>query len=230
MFGAAGVQGQAVTLSLEPCINEADGNAWDLKKLGGTLSHSGGSTINVLWERVFVDIPSEWTTSVCDPNLCYAPFADEPLGPGSVLIPFTMTAGSSIPGSSFYVQFQPNGVPGSGTVRLKIYEEGNPNNSTLCSFEFNAVATGINNPTPSEVMFYPNPVRNEIRVSAPQASRIRTVEIYNVVGKLVRKFDLGQDRSTFQLNVSELKEGMYFARLLNTNNELVESKRFSKVN
>lgn len=224
------VQGQAITLSLDPCGIDATGNAWDLKKLQTPLSHSGASTINVAWERVLVDIPAEWATAVCDPNQCYSPFSDEPLGPGSVLIPFTMTSGQTISGEGFYVQFQPNGVPGSGTVRLKVYEVGNPNNSIICSFEFDAVATGLSSPSASSFQFNPNPVRNEIRVSAPANAKIRMVEIYSVVGKLVRRYDLGSERSTFQLDLSELKEGMYFARMLNGSNDLVESKRFSKVN
>jgi len=223
-------QGQAVTLSIEPCGIEASGNVWDIKKLQSPLNHSGGSTIDVAWERVLVDIPAEWQTAVCDPNQCYSPFSDEPLGPGSVLVPFPMTSGETISGDAFYVQFIPNGVPGSGTVRLKVYEVGNPNNSIICSYEFDAVATGLSSPSTGSFQFHPNPVRNEIRVSAPSASKIRTVEIYSVVGKLVRRYDLGVERSSFQLDLSELKEGMYFARMLNGSNVLVESKRFSKVN
>ena len=224
------LQGQSVTLSLDPCGIDATGNAWDLKKLQTALNHSGGSTINVAWERVLEDIPEGWATAICDPNQCYSPFSDEPLGPGSVLIPFPMTAGQTITGDAFYVQFQPNGVAGSGTVRLKVYEVGNPNNSIICAYEFDAVATGLNSPSTGSFQFHPNPVRNEIRVSAPATSKIKTVEIYSVVGKLVRRYDLGAERSTFQLDLSELKEGMYFARMLNGSNVLVESKRFSKVN
>ena len=214
---------------MDPCINEGTGNAWDLKKVTTLLAHSGGGPIDVVWQRVLVDIPTGWKTAVCDPNQCYAPASDEPLGPGSVLIPFSMGAGSSITGDQFYVQFQPNGIPGSGTVRLKVYELGNPNNSVICGFNFDAVATGFNTPTNAPVVFYPNPVHNEIKVTST-SSRIRTIEIYSVVGKQVKRIDLGSERSTFQLDVTELKEGMYFARMLNGNNILVESKRFSKVN
>ena len=214
---------------MEPCSNSETGNFWDLVKVQTTLSHSGGSPIDVLWERLLVDIPTGWKTAVCDPNQCYAPASDEPLGPGAVLIPFAMAGGSSISGDQFYVQFQPNGIPGTGNVRLNVYESGNPNNSSLCSFEFTALATGIDDPGTTSVGFYPNPARTEMKVTAGE-SRVRVVEIYSVVGKLVNRIDLGMEKSTFQLDVSGLKEGMYFARMLNNNNLLVESKRFSKVN
>ena len=225
------VSGQGVTLSLDPCPHSGSGNPWDISKVQSDLTHSGASGIDVAWERLLEDVPEGWTTAVCDPNQCYAPFADEPLGPGSVLIPFNMSPGETVAGENFYVQFVPNGIPGSGTVRLSVYEVGNPNNSLVCSFSFDALTTGLSSPLSSPgISFNPNPVRSELRVQTPASQAVRSVEVYNVVGKLVSRHDLGGDRTQFQLDLSALKEGMYFARLLNASGELLESKRFSTVN
>jgi hypothetical protein len=225
------VSGQAITLSLDPCPHSGSGNPWDISKVQSDLTHSGASAIDVAWERLLEDVPEGWTTAICDPNQCYAPFADEPLGPGSVLIPFSMNPGETVLGDYFYVQFVPYGIPGNGTVRLRVYEVGNPNNSIVCSFAFDALSTGLSSPAVSPgISFHPNPVRSELRVQTPANQAVRTVEVYNVVGKLVNRYDLGAERTQFQLDLSALKEGMYFARLINASGNLLGSKRFSKVN
>ncbi len=217
------------TLSLDPCPLSESGNIWDLAKVKGDLSHSGSTDIELAWIRSMVDIPSEWTTSVCDPNLCYAPFSDEPLGPGDVLEPFTIMAGQTISGEQMYVQFQPNTTPGTGSVMLKIYEIANPNNSVECEFSFSAVATSTGDPELVTVSLQPNPVGDRVRVVTSSNAPVRQVQLYNLVGKLVKQVDLGSAVNAFDLDLTELQEGMYFARMLNASGELVASKRFNKL-
>ena len=231
LWSANTASAQGLTLSIVPCGQEMDGNVWDLTKLPADLTHSGTTTINVAWERLSVDMPEEWATAVCDPNQCYAPMADQPLGPGSVLIPFSMDAGSTVTGAEFYVQFIPNGVSGSGSVSLRVYEVGNPNNSLTCNYTFNALATSIGDvQASSPLSIFPNPIHQTMRVNAATGMPISSVEIYSIVGRMIRKIELGAERQSFELDLGGLKEGMYFARFMNKDNELVESRRFSKVN
>lgn len=222
------LQAQA-TLSLDPCPLSETGNIWDLQKVKGDLTHSGGTAIDLAWERTFSDIPDGWTTAVCDPNQCYAPFADEPIGPGSVLIPFAIDGGATISGDQLYVQFQPSGISGTGTVRLNIYELANINNSVTCEFTFTALATSTGDPEVVNVSFQPNPVRDRVRVVTSTNAPVAQVQLYNLVGKLVKTVDLGSAMNSFDLDLSTMQEGMYFARLLNASGELVASKRFNKL-
>jgi hypothetical protein len=217
------------TLQLYPCPVDVSGDYWTLKKAESDLSNLSNVSADLAWERTFVDMPEGWSTAVCDPNQCYAPFADEPLGPGAVLETFEVGPLETIPGSTFYVQFQPAGIAGNGTVRLNVYEVANPANSVLCEFRFEAVATSTGTVAVAPIAFHPNPVRDRIRVSTPAERAVTRVEIYSLVGKVIRHVDLGSAQTRFDLDVSDLGEGMYFARLMDGEGNLVTSKRFSKV-
>ena len=229
LFSVAAIQAQ-VTMTLDPCPISATGNIWDsAQKAKGDLTNLINDGYEVAWERTFVDIPDGWTTSVCDLNQCYAPFSDEPLGPGDVLIPFFLPASATVSGESFYVQFSPNSNPGVGTVRLLVYEVADPTNSILCEYRFEVVTTGTETAKGELIAINPNPVSDRIRVQAPASQAVQIVEIYSLVGKLAMQIDLGSEQTSFDLDVTNLREGMYFARMLDANMQLVGSKRFSKV-
>jgi hypothetical protein len=218
-----------VTLSLDPCPLSGSGTVWEVAKVPGDLTHSGSSTIDLAWERTFTDLPDGWTNAICDPNLCYAPFADEPLGPGAVLETFPINPGETILGDNLYAQFQPNGIVGTGTIRLNIYEVADPSNSVLCEFSFSAIASSTDDPELVTVSLHPNPVRDRVRVMTSSNAPVRQVQLYNLVGKVVQTVDLGSSMNTFDLDLTTLQEGMYFARMFNASGELVASKRFNKL-
>jgi hypothetical protein len=219
------------TLTIDPCPVVKDGSIWELNKAQAELSNSASSDLDIAWERVEVDIPAGWSTSVCDPNQCYAPFSDEPLGPSSELLTFSIPASGTIDGAQFYCQFIPNGIPGSGTVRLDVYDANDLSNVTQCTFTVNAVATGIDEPKVEAVVItYPNPVTNKMFISGPASEQIAAIEVFNIVGKKVSKFEFNGQTNEVDIDLSELKEGMYLARIISAKGELIGSKRFSKVN
>ena len=69
---------------------------------------------------------------------------------------------------------------------------------------------------------YPNPVKAELTLSV--YSDIQSILIYDMTGRMVRQ--INDNRPT--VNVQELPNGIYFARLLNKNGVLGESVRFVK--
>jgi hypothetical protein len=77
------------------------------------------------------------------------------------------------------------------------------------------------NSTQTSVSMFPNPTSRSVAVKASMlnASENTIIRIYSIDGKEVfaNNFGNGTTNSTFQLNVSELRNGYYFLSLQNGN-------------
>jgi hypothetical protein len=164
---------------------------------------------------------------VCDPNQCYSPILDEPLDNDGELKSFNLAANSSTNEGAFYVQVQPYDIPGTGTVTLRVYEVGNPGNEFTSEFTFDALSTGISNvEVQINPVLFPNPVVDVLNVNVQQPAS--SIEIYNLIGSMVERSSYSTPQTEMKVNLSHLKEGIYFIRLLDENDNPIGSRRFSK--
>ncbi|NDC41302.1 MAG: T9SS C-terminal target domain-containing protein [Chitinophagia bacterium] len=76
------------------------------------------------------------------------------------------------------------------------------------------------------IVLYPNPAINEINLSFPATLDIRTVNVFNNIGKSVSVFKVNSNNTV--LNIETLLSGIYFARLQNGAGELIATIRFTK--
>jgi hypothetical protein len=75
------------------------------------------------------------------------------------------------------------------------------------------LSTGFNEQiNEDKIVIYPNPVSEYITIINPEKQDNETVSIYTILGGLVKEIDL---TSTNQINVSELANGVYFAKFKN---------------
>lgn len=81
--------------------------------------------------------------------------------------------------------------------------------------------TVLNVSTPTipttEFSLYPNPVNSMLYIS--KADNIQTVEIYNIVGNLMRKIELTNNTGQYGINVSGLSSGLYILKAKSSNSE-----------
>ncbi len=71
------------------------------------------------------------------------------------------------------------------------------------------------------IKIYPNPVKDVITIANIQNINLKTIEIYNILGSLVLQVNI-KDLSfnnNLQLNLSDLKKGVYFTKLMAENNQ-----------
>ena len=85
-------------------------------------------------------------------------------------------------------------------------------------------ATGIEDNATPEIAIYPNPTSEFINISSSEP--ISSIEIISITGKTVAQMEIGSDNAT--LNVSDLSNGMYFVRILGSENNNVSVKKFVK--
>ncbi|WP_298354127.1 T9SS type A sorting domain-containing protein [uncultured Dokdonia sp.] len=74
------------------------------------------------------------------------------------------------------------------------------------------------------VTIYPNPAQSSLTVSNPTDTTIHNAQIINIVGSVVKSFDLKNAMTS--LNVSDLQTGVYFLKL--TGDRASQSLRFIK--
>jgi len=63
---------------------------------------------------------------------------------------------------------------------------------------------------------YPNPAANEISINS--TSQVKSIEIFNLLGSKVFSKEIQNFESVQNLNISKLKEGRYFVKIVFLNN------------
>ena len=90
------------------------------------------------------------------------------------------------------------------------------------TFTYNSSTLGIEEiNTVENIKIYPNPVKDVITISNLQNIDLKTIEVYNILGSLVLQVNI-KDLSfndNLQLNLSDLKKGVYFTKLISANNQ-----------
>jgi hypothetical protein len=92
------------------------------------VKNISSATVNLYWARKNVNIPSAWETAVCDHELCYP----NTVGERDLIL----EAGQEV---ELKAVFRPNGLAGTGSVDLSVYEKGKQS-TTEKTFTFTATA------------------------------------------------------------------------------------------
>lgn len=230
-LGAFAAFGQ---ITLTPSTAELDGDPSVIQEIHIDFHNASGAKQTMTWLRTMNDIPDEWTTSVCDFNLCWAPTADEPGYYFDAPIDTTGTV---------YVKFDArnyhdgafNPVPGCGTVEVHFF-------SVLDSADNNAVALFharlgvseedcgvdvVSSVLDNSFAIYPNPAVNNINVIASFSANIAKVDIVNIVGRTVSTYDWNTGSGKMSFDISDLPQGVYFARLIDEAGKVVYAEKVS---
>jgi len=76
----------------------------------------------------------------------------------------------------------------------------------------------------NNISIYPNPTNNTLNISGFDRSEIKTIALYNNMGKLIRKISV----NTTKIDVSGLSSGYYFIQLKNINGSCVNQEFIKK--
>ncbi len=97
---------------------------------------------------------------------------------------------------------------------------GNCKDTSLC-YDFNSL--GLEDLHKSSVAIFPNPFKNEVKISATE--KITKIEVYDLLGKLA--FKMNVNKSEMTLNLAELTRGTYLLKV-HFANKLPEMKQIIK--
>jgi hypothetical protein len=111
------------------------------------------------------------------------------------------------------------------TINLKDANSGYSKNVTYVLRKFSA---GVANTSQHDaaISFYPNPAHGVLNVAFDESAGVRTVAIYNLIGKSVAAFKV--NGSNAQLNIDDIPAGIYMLRFLNGQGEVLATRRFTR--
>lgn len=169
-----------------------------------TSTNSANS--NFVWEATIVTpLPDKWLLTLCDPSSCN-------------VIKQTPTSSFSVAANSSKVSILDvgaitEGMPGSVTVKVKIYPQGKPESSKTFNYKINVESpTGVelDEALLSTYALYPNPCTNTINIPAAISDRGAQVNVFNMMGNKVKDFGKVDGNGSLQsLDISELPAGAY---------------------
>jgi hypothetical protein len=190
--------------------------------LHATIQNNTGANIDLKWQRVTNDIPAEWQTLICDNVTCWSPMVS------ANPVEFEVASGQS---SIMDCHFKPNNTPGTGNVILRIWAANDSLNTVITvEYQCNALITGISDPFPKGTLrVYPNPARNHTNISFSSYDKVRHIEIYDIIGTQLARYNVPMGVENYYVNTEDLKEGMYFISLYNEQKKRISTKVFSKV-
>jgi Secretion system C-terminal sorting domain len=195
-----------------------------------------GSGISFKWRVIATDFPSDWLTatafSLCDNNVCRSNSGDalwnSSMGSGtSYTTTYPSNTAHRDTGSYDILMDLTSASAGSHYVTISMQDEGSgySKNLTYVINKFPAsVATVGNND--NNVQLYPNPARDEVNLVFDAISDIKTISIYNIIGRVVNVYKV--NGTSANLSIENIPSGIYFVRLMNSRGEAVVTRKFTK--
>ncbi len=205
------------------------------------ITNTTSSNIVLKWNVIASNFPPDWLyqigsnvgLGVCDNHGCYANIiGDTSIWNGYTSNGSTFITNDYAPGvlSDFHIVLSPTSTSSSGTyyLAINIQEDGAVSSSRRMVFvvtKTTAVPT-VNNPS-NEVSLYPNPAYNEVNLVYDANADVKTIALYNIIGKVIAVYKVTTGNSA-NLNLENVPSGMYFAKLINAQGEIVNTRKFTK--
>jgi hypothetical protein len=176
--------------------------------VSGVVNNTG-SLQTIVWERLENNMPCDWSNSVCDINLCYAPTIDSHS--------FILSDGDTM---YLSVNFYPQNQEAEGSVVMQAFVQDDP--AIADTLTFIGISTSCENSEPcitstsqyilEELSVFPNPFNNELFIENLSASA--NVSIFDLQGRL-RFSAKGLHNGT--LNVEQIDRGVYLLQVCDRN-------------
>ena len=222
-----GLNAQSIYFSNTETIESfSDTSAFIIDGGKNYIVNSGTRDVAIIWERIANDRPDNWSTQVCTvpsagEGTCYAE--------SKTWNEEFIAAGDSF---GLKIQYTTRENPGAASVTLKFYAPGDSANvNGIADFTAEMWSTNIAELDENEKVFrtFPNPVINKLNVVLNNYQDVRFIEIYNLVGTMVRSVAVETPNGEFDIDLMDLGEGMFFISLIDSNEQMILTRRFSKV-
>lgn len=203
-------------ISIDPQSIEFNGDGQDEMTKYVSISNNTGGVLNLYWKFVPAEgYPSDWTTQICDINLCYAPntLSSSPIMPNEILDGTTVEF-------SFKIWNYSGGIQGNSYGILYLYDDAGFTNVVA---ETSAPVTSTSNIDLRDLVIYPNPTTEFIQLK--NDASIASISIFNIVGRVVKTFN---HTAGMIHDVTTLRSGMYLVRLEDKDGDVIKSMRLSK--
>lgn len=192
-----------------------------------SYANAGDTPMSLEWKVVATDFPNDWkaNTGICDNRSYYNVVGIWPAGA-------PIYSGNYAHGwGDFHLQLNLATAVASGThyITLRLSNYNAPSDSSTVTFIVTRPPLSAPNVVKSaeNVTLYPNPARDEINVLYDAAADVKSIAVYNIIGRVVAVYKV-TDNSSANLNLGNIQSGVYIARLINGNGEVVATQKFTR--
>jgi hypothetical protein len=183
------------------------------------VNNFSSSSIDLNYQTIINTIdPIGWSNVLCTSLGC-TPY-----------VPSSGTLGTILPGSNGYFHLQVCflGLPGTGEIKFRVYESGNPSNSDTITFRYHAaIMTGLSDVSQTENLLfqnYPNPVTGTTIIKYSLVKPDCKLIVSDILGKTLFEYTL--NNITGELIFDEnLISGIYFYSLFTEDNKMIDHKK-----
>ncbi|MBV6474020.1 MAG: hypothetical protein JPMHGGIA_02322 [Saprospiraceae bacterium] len=181
----------------------------------GRVRNHTNETLNMLWQREILMLPTGWSTYVCDANNCYA----DHVGKCPDIYPNVIGAGDS---TTLDVHVFEDGNQGEAHIVIWLFEREDTSKKIKVDYTFNKVISNkdIRN---IAVKVYPNPAANSFTVD--YNTGLVRIDLYNLLGRKMKSFRTSHNAS---YDISDVEDGLYFIRLIGPNEQVLRTIRLQK--
>jgi hypothetical protein len=181
------------------------------------VTNNSESAKDIRVKKVEISLVANTMNTFCW-GLCYPPT--------TYVSPETVTIDAHATNSTDFIgEYSPTGFSGASTVRYVFYDDANPSDSVCFNVEYSAFPLAINELGVAGIASaYPNPANSTLNVVYKSNIANAVLAIRNVLGTTVLEMPLTGTAGKVAVNVSGLKEGIYFYSLMENGQSLVTRK------
>ena len=159
----------------------------------------------------------------CFNGECYPPY---------VMVSSTtimLQTGDTTAAADFYGDYTPDGALGSTVITYVAFNPNNINDSTYVIVTYEALPASINKPDFTRIDFsnpYPNPASSQTKINytIPFTYEKATLILRNLIGTNVKEYVIDNPQGRIVLDLSDIKEGIYFYSLVIDGNVILTRK------
>ncbi len=196
----------AQSLSISNAVNNLTGPANTLMIGHASVTNTGSGTISVKVLRTQNDTAAGHSSFFCWNTACFPATTNES--------PFFLNLNPGDIDTTLEAKLDPLGHAGQSVVTYCFYDMDNPSDSTCVTFNFNATPVGIDEIGSRALsVAYPNPADNYTVIGYVAGSKNARLVVNNLLGATVKDINLAEKQSSYLLNTSDLRTGVYIYSL-----------------
>ncbi len=193
-----------------------------------SIKSAGSSSITLQWRLIDKSLGTNWKFGgFCDNNVCWgtdtvnsgATFTSLPYGSSFDVFHAVFDASSAANGSTSWVKMLVRDAAGGGLGY-----------SRTLTFIARKSPTGVSTVTATSsenVSIYPVPASDAVNVVFDESLGIRTIAVYNLIGKLMGPVYKPAINGSAKINIADMPNGIYFLRLMDAGGRVVATRRFT---
>ena len=178
-------------------------------------------------------------SGVCDNNTCYSAstasnnlFTNDMNFTSNAYDNSAFPAGGSYgdPAHDFHVIFTANNPPNgsSAVVRINATDVNSMATKMLTFIAYKGSLGVTNFSSSDDIVIWPNPAHDVVNVMYDEKAGVKTIAVYNLIGKLVGPIYRPVSAGSAHLELNDMPTGVYFLRLMDGQGRVVATRRFTR--